>query len=57
MAVVSELTPVTLGGTVAAGVEFESDANGKAVTFASGRACGLILEAGVLNDIVMAIVY
>lgn len=45
--------PVLLGGTVAANVQIESDANGKAVTIASGIANGVTEEGGDSGDIVM----
>ena len=34
------VVPVTAGGTIAAGAEVESDAQGRAITLASGKAAG-----------------
>jgi hypothetical protein len=38
------IVPVTTGAAIVAGVEVESDANGMAITLASGRAAGLAMS-------------
>jgi len=42
---------ITLGGTVAAGAEVESDAAGKAVTLATGKSLGVLAVGGAAGDI------
>lgn len=39
------IVPVTAGAAIVAGVEVESDAEGKAITLAAGRALGMCLNA------------
>lgn len=42
---------VILGGTVAAGASVQSDANGAAITYASGEKLGTTLTGGVAGDV------
>lgn len=40
-----QIVPVVAGGVIAAGAEVESDATGRAVTLAAGKAAGVTLNA------------
>lgn len=43
------IVPVTAGGAIAAGAEVEVDAQGRAITLASGKAVGMACTTGVAN--------
>src|ERR1700747_3452650 len=43
---------ITLAGTLAAGVQVQSDASGHAVALSSGKKAGTLLTGGVSGDIV-----
>lgn len=40
-----KVVPVETGAAIAAGAEVESDATGRAITLATGKACGICLNA------------
>ena len=42
---------ITLGATVAAGAEVEGDAEGKAITLASGKSNGICIVGGTVDQI------
>lgn len=48
---VSGVSFIVLGGTVAKGAEVESDVNGKAITLASGKSNGICLFGGTAGQI------
>ena len=45
------IVPVTSGAAVAAGVEVQSDANGKAITLAAGKANGIAMSGVGATDL------
>jgi hypothetical protein len=51
------VVPVTAGGTVTAGQEVESDAQGRAITLASGKACGKAFTSATVGNPVYVRLY
>jgi hypothetical protein len=52
------ITKVVVGAAVTAGQELQSDTNGRAITFASGRKVGLALESAAgANAVISMLVY
>lgn len=44
------ILPITAGATIAAGAEVQTDATGKAITLASGKAVGYAMDGGTANQ-------
>lgn len=44
------ILPITAGATIAAGAEVQTDATGKAITLASGKALGYAMDGGTANQ-------
>lgn len=51
------IVPVTAGGTVTAGQEVESDATGRAITLATGKACGKAVTSATVGNPVYVRLY